>query len=70
MRAIKTIHVTKEVGRLLHLDQFPNAGPNPCISGMKKHIYGVNATCVYCGGYLYNVDMPTYESAKQLTRSY
>ena len=43
MRAIKTIHVTKEVGRLLHLDRFPNAGPRPSISGMKKHIYGVNA---------------------------
>lgn len=70
MRAIKTIHVTKEVGRLLHLDRFPNMGPRPCISGCKKYFYGVNATCVYCGGYLYNVDMPTYESAKQLTRSY
>ena len=70
MRAIKTIHVTKEVGRLLHLDHFPNMGPNPCISGCKKHFYGVNATCVYCAGYLYHVDLPTYEAAKTLTRSY
>lgn len=69
MRAIKTIHVTKEVGRLLHLDRFPNAGPNPSVSGMKKRIYGVNATCVYCAGYLYHMDLPTYESAKTLTRS-
>lgn len=68
MRAIKTIHVTKEVGRLLRLECFPNMGPNPCISGCKKRFYGVNSTCVYCAGYLYHVDLPTYEAAKILPR--
>ena len=37
------------------LDEFPNAGPNPNITGMKKHVYGTDSYCVMCGNYLYNL---------------
>ena len=37
------------------LDGIPNAGPNPNITGMKKHYYGVDSYCVMCGNYLYNL---------------
>lgn len=37
------------------LDGIPNAGPNPNITGMKKHHYGVDSYCVMCGNYLYNL---------------
>ena len=33
--------------------QFPNAGPNPSISGMKKQFWGMDSICVMCGQYLY-----------------
>ena len=41
--------------RALVEGKFPNAGPNPCISGMKRKYYGENSVCVMCGNYLYKV---------------
>ena len=33
--------------------RFPNAGPRPCVYGMKKHYYGLDSICVMCGQFLY-----------------
>ena len=37
------------------LEGFPNAGPNPNITGMKSKYYGKDSVCVMCGKYLYRV---------------
>jgi hypothetical protein len=42
---------------------FPNAGPRPNVTGMRK-IYGKNAYLVMCGQYLYHVDRETYYRCK------
>jgi len=34
---------------------FPNAGPNPNITGMKRKYYGKDSVCIMCGSYLYKV---------------
>ncbi len=34
---------------------FPNAGPNPNITSMKRKYYGQDSVCVMCGNYLYKV---------------
>lgn len=33
--------------------KYPNAGPCPSITGMKKQVYGVDSFCVTCGSFLY-----------------
>lgn len=43
------------------LEQFPSAGPNPNIIGMKNLYYGIDALCVMCGTYLYNVTRKVYD---------
>lgn len=47
----------------LFLDSFPNAGPRPNVSGMRR-IYGENAFLIMCGSYLYNVSERIYLQAK------
>ena len=37
------------------VEDFPNAGPNPNITGMKSKYYGKDSVCVMCGKYLYKV---------------
>lgn len=41
----------------LVFEKYPNAGPNPCISGMKAKYYGKEAYTVMCGQYLYNLGL-------------
>lgn len=60
---MKTIYVTKDRYEELGLERFGNAGPNPCISGMKRNHWGLNALCVKCGQYIYLVDKETYIKA-------
>ena len=49
MRKTKRVPVKYEI----LLDGFPNAGPNPNITGMKEKYYGKDSYCVMCGKYLY-----------------
>jgi len=35
------------------LEGYPNAGPRPNVTGMKKRYYGEDSICVMCGEYLY-----------------
>lgn len=57
----KVIYANKEKCKFFNLDQYPNAGPNPNIAGMRK-IYGENAFLVKSGRYLYNVPEEVYRS--------
>lgn len=45
----------------ISLETFPNAGPNPNISGMKKNYWGKDAMCVKHGAYVYKVTQEVYE---------
>lgn len=36
-------------------ESFPNAGPNPNITGMKEKFWGLDAYCIRCGAYVYKV---------------
>ena len=37
------------------LGKYPNAGPNPNITGMRKLYWGTDALIIRCGAYAYNV---------------
>ena len=37
------------------LKDYPNAGPNPNIAGMRKLYWGKDAFVIRCGAYAYNV---------------
>ena len=63
---MRTVRIKKHWGHHLKLGSFPNAGPNPNITGMKKHYWGQNALIVKCGVYIYKVDAQTYEQALNL----
>jgi hypothetical protein len=59
MRAkYRTLYVPVKYKHLL--EEFPNAGPNPNITGMKQHYWGMGAYCIKCGQYVYKVDRNTY----------
>ena len=47
--------LTKEEGRRVNIDQFPNFSANGSIRGMKELFYGKDALLVRCGSYIYNV---------------
>ena len=47
--------MTKEEGRRVNIDQFPNFSANGSIRGMKELFYGKDALLVRCGSYIYNV---------------
>lgn len=64
----KTLYVKKEYHDRLNLSSFPNAGPYPCIEGLRQNVYGQNALLVKCGAYVYHVDGKTYEEAKELCK--
>lgn len=66
---MKTIRVKKKYHDRLNLDSFPNAGPYPCISGLKEKVYGKDALLVQCGAYVYHVDEKTYWEAKSYARN-
>lgn len=37
------------------LENFPNAGPNPNIQGMRNLYWGKDALVIKCGAYAYNI---------------
>lgn len=41
--------------RALVEGKYPNAGPRPNVTGMKRKYYGVESVCVMCGNYLYKI---------------
>lgn len=59
----KTLTVDKLFYETMELSEFPNAGPNPRIRGMKEKFWGKEALCLKHGAYVYKVDAPTYEKA-------
>ncbi len=63
---MKSIYVKTEYHDRLNLSQFPNAGPYPCVEGMKNKYWGRDALVVRCGRYAYKVDERTYNEAKSL----
>jgi hypothetical protein len=69
---MKTLKVTRREAKLLNLGQFPNAGPNPDIIGMKikwgGNVGWKDVLCVSDGTYLYKVDQETYTQIKEITQ--
>ena len=67
---MKTLRVSSREAELLNLGQFPNAGPNPDVIGMKMKWGGrygwKDVLCVSDGTYLYRVDQKTYEKVRNL----
>ena len=47
-------------------DQFPSAGPKPCIKGMKDKYYGRDSYCVMCGQFLYNLGKELNPSTRRI----
>lgn len=68
---MKTLRITRREAKLLNLGQFPNAGPNPDIIGMKLKWGGMggwqDVLCISDGTYLYKVDHETYMKIKEET---
>jgi len=48
--------------------EYPNAGPRPDVLGMKQQVYGMDATCVMCGDYLYNVSADVYQAVDRFLK--
>lgn len=57
---IKVKYADKHDYNRLKLFLYPNAGPNPNITGMRK-IYGPHAFLVKSGSYLYSVPKSVYD---------
>lgn len=53
-----TISVNSPKARML--ENYPSAGPNPNITGMKNMYWGKDAYCIKCGSYVYNVPKEVY----------
>lgn len=60
MRPVKRVTQREAQNFALYLDRFPNAGPRPNVTGMRR-IYGPHAYLIKCGQYLYNVPREVYE---------
>lgn len=59
----KTINVTKRVYDKYNLGQYPNAGPNPSVLGMKRKFWGKDAYVLRHDDYVYNVPKDVYYAA-------
>lgn len=59
----RTKYMTKAEAERFCLDEYPNAGPNPSISGMKNLYWGEDALCIKCGQYVYKVTQEIYDRA-------
>lgn len=53
--------ISREKGRVLGIDQFPNFSKSGSISGMRKLYYGPNARLVRCGLFIYKVTEEFYQ---------
>lgn len=62
----KTRYITTLACKAFHvnLDIYPNAGPNPSITGMKKLYWGEDCYTVKHGNYVYKVPRHIWEIAK------
>lgn len=65
---MKTIYLTEKQLARLHIDLsvFPNQGPRPNITGLKRLYWGKDAYCVKVGQYVYKVTQKVYEMAKSV----
>ena len=52
---MKVRKLSKEEGRSVKIDRFPNFSASGSIRGMKELYYGKDALLVRCGSYIYNV---------------
>lgn len=53
MKRYKYIRTTPRNERIL--EKYPNAGPHPNITGMRRLYWGKDAFIIKCGVYAYNV---------------
>lgn len=47
----------------IDLSDYPNAGPHPSITGMKKIFWGIDALCIKPGSFVYKVPIEVYQAA-------
>jgi hypothetical protein len=59
---MKTKKLSKEKGKAVNIDTFPNFHKSGSIKGMKKLYYGAGAMLVKCGNYIYNVNADIYNN--------
>lgn len=57
------LYVPAKYRDYLRLSVYPNAGPRPNITGMRK-IYGPRAYLIKCGVYMYSVPREKYFQAR------
>ena len=63
---MKTKYISTKSPFASRLDQFPNAGPRPNITGMRAKYWRKDALIIKCGQYAYNVSSKPqfFENAK------
>lgn len=60
MKNYKYVQSTKENKKIL--SRYPNAGPYPNITGMRRLYWGANAYIIKCGQFAYNVPAEIFYS--------
>lgn len=45
----------------VNLSIYPSAGPRPNVTGMKRKFWGLDATCIRHGAYVYKVPYHIYD---------
>lgn len=59
----RTKYMNKQMKEKYNLSQYPNAGPNPSIIGMKNLYWGKDAYCIKSGEYVYKVPKEIWDKA-------
>ena len=62
MNRTKRISTKSSFASSLH--QYPNAGPNANLTGMRNRYWGKGAFVIRCGQYIYCVPQQVFENAK------
>ena len=53
--------LSKENGKLCHIDNYPNFSVTGSVTGMRKLYYGNDAFLVRCGSWIYKVPAEIYD---------
>ena len=55
--------LSKEKGKLCHIDNYPNFSVTGSVTGLRKLYYGNDAFLVRCGSWIYKVHAEIYYQA-------
>jgi hypothetical protein len=62
------IYVNKHIARQIGLGNYPCAGRNPSVKGMRKQFWGRHAKLIKHRGFVYNVSPQAYANAVKLQK--